>query len=342
VPPRWHLRTQISRKTLFDLIQDRVPSGGLPVASDPDILELEPDAIGAEEAPGAAGVLPQACLDPLAATLPMPLHPPALWNDGDTTPDLPEHWRPITITLASPSVQAAPTPPLPATPPAAPGRSWQGAIKTAGWMLSGAALTFLISAAAFGGRPMLRAIRGLSVPRAQTTPEATLPATETDPQIPARAAATRVIPASAPVIAIADRPSAAMPSSGGPDRSASAARGEPEAGQDDKTDGKTGTTPGRFARRSRQDRRLARSASLTESGRGAQPGDGTPLGADDAVMPLASAVADGRAEPVEAPTVTRPIAASRASAPVRSAAMAKTISARVLRPIDVEDPFGER
>ena len=96
VPPRWHLRTQVSRKTLFELIQDTLPSGALQVMNDPDILELEPDAV-TEEAPSAAGVLPQSCLDTLAATIPMPLHAPAMWNEGDTTPDLPAHWRPITI-----------------------------------------------------------------------------------------------------------------------------------------------------------------------------------------------------------------------------------------------------
>jgi len=339
VPPRWHLRTQVSRKTLFDLIQDTLPPAGLQVTGAPDAPGARGGATAPEDAtagPGP-GVLPQSYLDALAATVPMPLHPAAMWNDGDTTPDLPEQWRPITITLAS-----TPALPPPALAPApAPRRPLQGAVKTAGWMLAGAALTFLVSAAAFGGRPMLRAIRGVMAPHAQTSPDGPIPATQNAPAPPSRA-----VTGSATVVAIAERPEAkahplagASPSFTGADRAPGNPAGDPGADGERRAGAAAAHPSHRVRQESRQDRRPGRSATSTEAGRA----DPALLGADDAVMPLASGATD---PPVGAAAkgtaAAKPTVVLGTPVLTRTPAMARTLPSRALRPIDVEDPFGGR
>jgi len=351
-PPRWHLRTQVSRKTLFDLIQDTLPPAGFQVTSDRPIAcdgaGVQAEGIADEERPRAAGgdgpgALPQASLDALGATIPMPLHPAALWNDGDTTPDIPEHWRPITITLAP----ALPPPAPPPTGPA-PAHPLHGVLKTAGWMLSGAALTFLIGAAAFGGKPMVRALRTVMAPHPQSTTDGPIPATQMGPGRGPSPRPSGALPPGATVVALAERPRTrpgadrtdGSPSTGGERDLPPFSPDDDGAAASDRGDHRSAASAARPVHRPRQDRRLARAGASTESGRA----DAALLGADDAVMPLASTVADARdgGVPSRASTVARPAAGVTAPVAGRSPGTARTISARLLRPIDVEDPFGGR
>ena len=344
-PPRWHLRTQVSRKTLFDLIQDTLPPAGFQMTRDRplacDGAHVRGEGIVEEERLRAAGgdgpgALPQAPLDPLGATIPMPLHPAALWNDGDTTPDIPEHWRPITITLASP----------PAQPPTslAPAHLLHGLAKTAGWMLSGAALTFLIGAAAFGGKPMVRALRTVMAPHAQSTPDGPIPATQTGPARGPSPRPSGALPPGATVVALAERPRTrpradrtdGSPSTGGERDQPPFSPGDDGGAASDRDDHRSAAAAARPVHRPRQDRRLARAGASTEPGRA----DAALLGADDAVMPLADARDGG--VPSRASTVARPAVGVTAPVAGRSPGTARTISARLLRPIDVEDPFGGR
>lgn len=340
-PPRWRLRTQVSRKTLFDLIQDTLPAAGLRVTSavPGGVTDVTGQDIGAD---AGSGVLPRSYLDPMAATIPMPIHAPALWNDGDTTPDLPEHWRPITITLAStPALQ--PPPPLPPSDAPAPGHRLHEAARTAGWMLSGAALTFLISAAAFGGKPMLRALRTVTNPHAQTSPDGPLPTTNSaPPPLPLPARAPQPDRATAAAVSVADGRKAEVH----PLASAAARSGSPvdmerdAASEGDPGDRGNGTAPVRSARRARQVRRLASAATLTEAGRP----ESLPPGGDDAVMPLESSGAETHVgtTPPRIPTFTKSVAIARAPGMVKPPTLVKTISSRVFRPIDLEDPFEGR
>src|ERR1700709_593504 len=77
--------------------------------SDSVILDLLKGSL----AQGSEGVVPQVSLDPQASTMPMLINPASLWTDGDTTPDLPEHWRPITINFAASPI----APPVTSPPP---------------------------------------------------------------------------------------------------------------------------------------------------------------------------------------------------------------------------------
>lgn len=352
-PPRWHLRTQVSRKTLFDLIQDTLPPSRLQVTNGPDGVSIGTDGANAERGTTGPGVVPQSYLDALAATAPMPISPAALWADGDTTPDIPEHWRPITISLAS---APALSPPVlaPRAPSPTPRHPLQAIARTAGWMLSGAALTFLVSAAAFGGKPMLRAMRGVAAAQTQAAPDGTIPATQTTPPslpVPARAPApplNRGALSGATVVALAERPEAkahpaASASAGADDRimiiPLTNQDGDASPDGDRATAAKNGAVPTHGAHRShqdRQDRRLAKSATLTDAGRP----DPSLSAADDAVMPLES-TPQTRAEAQIMKASTPPTAALSKPGPSARApvAFARTTASRTFRPIDVEDPF---
>jgi hypothetical protein len=346
VPPRWRLRTQVSRKTLFELIQDTLPAAGLQVtgATPDDVHDLTDHAVETAE----PGVLPRSYLDPLATTIPMPIHAPALWNDGDTTPDLPDRSRPITITLASPPA-LQPPPALPPSPGPALRRRLHEAVRTAGWMLSGAALTFLISAAAFGGKPMLRAMRNVTGAHAQTSPDGPIPATNSPPPpLPVPAHAPQPGRAAPAAVSVADGRKADLPPI-----ATAASRGSPvvdtegdAAPEGNPGDRGSGMAAVRAAHRARQGRRLASAATLTEAG---HP-ESLPPGSDDAVMPLASSGEETHVE-IASPrvtTFTKSVAIAKAPAIaatpviVKSPAIVKAISSRVFRPIDIEDPFGGR
>jgi len=275
-PARWHLRTQVSRKTLFDLIQDKLPPGGLTGAGLPgDEIQISDEdldqaVIPWSPAPQAGhGVLPAVYLDQNAATVPISLNPSTLWNDGDTNPDIPEHWRPITITLASAALTSQaqlPAPPSPA-PPVPP---LQGVVKRAAWMLSGVALTFLVGAAAFGGRPMIQAVRSV-LTRSQ-----------------AQAATLVVAPAAAAAPLIVSPPPPVSPVEAPVTHAAVAAR-EPAP------------APARGSRRPRPERRTGRQPTTTPD----------LLLGEDAVMPLESAALHAPATP----TRPSPTALARTTPP---------------------------
>ena len=328
-PARWHLRTQVSRKTLFDLIQDTLPAGGPPGAGLPGDgapVGVEETDRGAHAAPSpfmGSGGLPQVYLDPNAATVPISLNPATLWNDGDTSPDLPEHWRPITITLASATL--TPPAPLPSPPRAAvPRHPLHGVVKSAGWMLTGMALTFLVSAAAFGGAPLIRAVRSVMArPQAQAAtivaaPAATPPSSASSS--PGRAVHPSEEPDSRQRLAAAPGAAKVRPVSLAVPRAASAEAEPASAGASSTTS--TPAVPegdrraaGRGSRRTRPERRAGRPPAPAADS----------LLSEDAVMPLESAPL-GQAAP------TRPA----------STAMVKAAPPRAFRPIDVEDPFGGR
>jgi hypothetical protein len=298
-PTRWHLRTQVSRKTLFDLIQDTLPPAGIQVAGAPDGGPTGTQTGGGSSLP-PPGVLPQSYLDSVAATIPMPLNAAALWNDGDTTPDLPQHFRPITITLAS-------QPALPSNRPALPApRPLDAVIKRAAWMLSGVALTFLIGAAAFGGRPMFQAMRSV-LSRSQAhaaTPPAPSPATPvqaTPVHGPGEAAGRALVATAGPTVVPIHTESAGTSAL---DAEVERARMQPDGSPPRKADVL-------LAARVRRSRRAPVQTS---------DADRDSAMADDAVMPLESAPLTSRSPPARA-----------------AAVMART---RALRPIDFEDPFG--